>query len=282
MSATILIVDDEPAQLELMRYNLEKAGFTTVHADNGRAAIDLVEDKNPDLVVLDWMMPEASGIDVCRELRARSESRLLPIIMLSARGEDGDRALGLDSGADDYISKPFSPRELVARVKALLRRARPALMQDVMEFEGLLLNLDTMRVERDGDTIDLGPKEFRLLSVLMERPERVFSREQLLDKVWGHGIYVEDRTVDVHMSRLRRALNKAGKDGVARRDIIRTVRGAKCIASRWKASRLIKRAILLPGRGVLCRKRFRRRQKMSECRRHRVQPQHWCFPIISP
>ena len=232
MSATILIVDDEPAQLELLRYNLEKAGFTTAHADNGRAAIDLVEDMNPDLVVLDWMMPEASGIDVCRELRARSGTQFLPIIILSARGEEGDRALGLDSGADDYISKPFSPRELVARVKALLRRARPALMQDVMEFEGLSLNPDTMRVERDGDSIDLGPKEFRLLSVLMERPERVFSRQQLLDKVWGHGIYVEDRTVDVHMSRLRRALNKVSKDGVARRDIIRTVRGAGYSLSR--------------------------------------------------
>ena len=232
MSATILIVDDEPAQLELLRYNLEKAGFTTAHADNGRAAIDLVEDMNPDLVVLDWMMPEASGIDVCRELRARSGTRFLPIIILSARGEEGDRALGLDSGADDYICKPFSPRELVARVKALLRRARPALMQDVMEFEGLSLNPDTMRVERDGDSIDLGPKEFRLLSVLMERPERVFSRQQLLDKVWGHGIYVEDRTVDVHMSRLRRALNKVSKDGVARRDIIRTVRGAGYSLSR--------------------------------------------------
>lgn len=232
MSATILIVDDEPAQLELLRYNLEKAGFKTVHADNGRAAIDLVEDIDPDLVVLDWMMPEASGIDVCRELRARSGTRLLPIIILSARGEDGDRALGLDSGADDYISKPFSPRELVARVKALLRRARPALSQEVMEFGGLVLNPDTMRVERDGDRIDLGPKEFRLLSVLMERPERVFSREQLLDKVWGHGIYVEDRTVDVHMSRLRRALNKGGKDGAARRDIIRTVRGTGYALSR--------------------------------------------------
>lgn len=225
MSATILIVDDEPAQLELLRYNLEKAGFETVHADNGLRAIDLVEDTDPDLVVLDWMMPEASGIDVCRELRARASTRLLPIIMLSARGEEGDRALGLDTGADDYITKPFSPRELVARVKALLRRARPSLLQDVMQFEDLTLNPDTMRVERDGDRIHLGPKEFRLLSVLMERPERVFSREQLLDKVWGHGIYVEDRTVDVHMSRLRRALNKSTDGGAARRDIIRTVRG---------------------------------------------------------
>lgn len=232
MSATILIVDDEAAQLELLRYNLEKAGFTTVQADNGRAAIELIEEIDPDLVVLDWMMPEASGIDVCRELRARSGTRLLPIIMLSARGEEGDRALGLDTGADDYITKPFSPRELVSRVKALLRRARPSLLQDVMEFEGLVLNPDTMRVERDGDTIHLGPKEFRLLSVLMERPERVFSREQLLDKVWGHGIYVEDRTVDVHMSRLRRALNKSGKGGAARRDIIRTVRGTGYSLSR--------------------------------------------------
>ena len=225
MSATILIVDDEPAQLELLRYNLEKAGFETVQADNGRRAIDLVEDADPDLVVLDWMMPEASGIDVCRELRARAATRLLPIIMLSARGEEGDRALGLDTGADDYITKPFSPRELVSRVKALLRRARPSLLQDVMEFEDLVLNPDTMRVERDGDRIHLGPKEFRLLSVLMERPERVFSREQLLDKVWGHGIYVEDRTVDVHMSRLRRALNQRAGGGTARHDIIRTVRG---------------------------------------------------------
>jgi two-component system phosphate regulon response regulator PhoB len=225
MSATILIVDDEPAQLELLRYNLEKAGFETVQADNGLRAIDLVEDTDPDLVVLDWMMPEASGVDVCRELRARASTRLLPIIMLSARGEEGDRALGLDVGADDYITKPFSPRELVARVKALLRRARPSLLQDVMQFEDLTLNPDTMRVERDGDRIELGPKEFRLLSVLMERPERVFSREQLLDKVWGHGIYVEDRTVDVHMSRLRRALNKRTDGGTARCDIIRTVRG---------------------------------------------------------
>jgi two-component system phosphate regulon response regulator PhoB len=225
MSATILIVDDEPAQLELLRYNLEKAGFNTVQADNGQRALELVAEADPDLVVLDWMMPEASGIDVCRELRARSATRLLPIILLSARGEEGDRALGLDTGADDYITKPFSPRELVARVKALLRRARPSLLQDVMQFEDLVLNPDTMRVTRNDEAIDLGPKEFRLLCVLMERPERVFSREQLLDKVWGHGVYVEERTVDVHMSRLRRALNKPAFGGAPRRDIIRTVRG---------------------------------------------------------
>jgi two-component system phosphate regulon response regulator PhoB len=225
MSATILIVDDEPVQLELLRYNLEKAGFNTVQADNGQRALELVAEADPDLVVLDWMMPEASGIDVCRELRARSATRLLPIILLSARGEEGDRALGLNTGADDYITKPFSPRELVARVKALLRRARPSLLQDVMQFEDLVLNPDTMRVTRNDEAIDLGPKEFRLLCVLMERPERVFSRAQLLDKVWGHGVYVEERTVDVHMSRLRRALNKPAFGGAPRRDIIRTVRG---------------------------------------------------------
>ena len=224
MAAKILLVDDEPAQLELLRYNLEKAGFETLQAENGHDAILQAEEHEPDLVVLDWMMPEASGIDVCREIRSRAQMRLMPIIMVSARGEEGDRSLGLDSGADDYIAKPFSPRELIARVKAVLRRARPSLLQDVLEFHGLTLNPETMRVERDGDDILLGPKEFRLLSVLIERPERVFSREQLLDMVWGHGVYVEERTVDVHMSRLRRALN-ASKDAERKPDIIRTVRG---------------------------------------------------------
>ena len=224
MAAKILLVDDEPAQLELLRYNLEKAGFETLQAENGHDAILQAEEQEPDLVVLDWMMPEASGIDVCREIRSRAQMRLMPIIMVSARGEEGDRSLGLDSGADDYIAKPFSPRELIARVKAVLRRARPSLLQDVLEFHGLTLNPETMRVERDGDDILLGPKEFRLLSVLIERPERVFSREQLLDMVWGHGVFVEVRTVDVHMSRLRRALNKS-KDAERKPDIIRTVRG---------------------------------------------------------
>lgn len=223
MAAKILLVDDEPAQLELLRYNMEKAGFDTVLADNGRAALDMVAEEEPDLVVLDWMMPEASGIDVCRELRARAGTKLMPIIMVSARGEEGDLALGLDSGADDYVTKPFSPRELMARVKALLRRTRPVLLQEQLEFAGVELNPDTMKVTRDGEAVHLGPKEFRLLSVLIERPERVFSREQLLDKVWGHGIYVEDRTVDVHMSRLRRALNQVGSG--EKPNIIRTVRG---------------------------------------------------------
>ncbi len=232
MVAKILLVDDEPAQLELLRYNLEKAGFETILANNGRDAILMSEEHEPDLVVLDWMMPETSGIDVCRELRARADMRFLPIIMVSARGEEGDRALGLDSGADDYVSKPFSPRELVARVKALLRRARPSLLQDALEFAGLTLNPQTMRVERDGHSIHLGAKEFRLLSVLIERPERVLAREQLLDMVWGHGVYVEERTVDVHMSRLRRALNQAPAGEPPRPDIIRTVRGTGYALSR--------------------------------------------------
>jgi two-component system phosphate regulon response regulator PhoB len=226
MAAKILLVDDEPAQLELLRYNLEKAGFEALLASNGRQAILMCEEHSPDLVVLDWMMPEASGIDVCRELRARSQTRFMPIIMVSARGEEGDRALGLDSGADDYVSKPFSPRELVARVKALLRRTQQALLEGILEFSGVTLNPATMRVERDGRPIKLGAKEFRLLHVLIERPERVFSREQLLDKVWGHNVYVEERTVDVHMSRLRRALNEPPKGEKKRPDIIRTVRGS--------------------------------------------------------
>lgn len=225
MSARILIVDDEPAQLELLRYNLEQAGFATLQAGDGKQAIDIVESDQPDLVIIDWMMPEASGIEVCRQMRARKETKLLPIIILSARGEEGDRSLGLDTGADDYIIKPFSPRELVSRVKALLRRTRPSLMQDVMEYGGITLNPETMRVTRDGHDIHLGPKEYQLLALLMERPGRVFSRAQLLNHVWGHGIFVEDRTVDVHMSRLRRALNKAGKGKAKLPDIIRTVRG---------------------------------------------------------
>lgn len=226
MPAKILIVDDEPAQQQLLRYNIEKAGYDTLLADNGKDALLIIEEVKPDLIILDWMIPEASGIDVCRELRSRPETRLLPILMISARGEEGDRALGLDSGADDYITKPFSPREMVSRIKALLRRSRPTLLQDKLEFQGLELNPETMRVTRNGDNIHLGAREFKLLSILIERPERVFSRDQLLDLVWGHGVYVEERTVDVHMSRLRRALNKRSDGGPDRPDMIRTVRGA--------------------------------------------------------
>ncbi len=221
MIAHILIVDDDKAQLELLRYNLEKQGFTTCAAENGRDAIHMVEEEHPDLVVLDWMMPEVSGIDVCYELRQRSETKMLPILMLSARGEEADLTKGLDSGADDYIVKPFSPRELVSRAKALLRRARPSLLLDELSYGDLSLNNDTHQVSCCGKNIKLGPREFKLLTIFLERPERVFSREQLLDGAWGHGVYVEDRTVDVYVSRLRNALKKVDCG-----EMIQAVRGA--------------------------------------------------------
>lgn len=226
MPVRILIADDEPNQLELLGFNLGQAGFEVIRAGDGQQALDMVEDHRPDLVILDWMMPQMSGIDVCRKIRSNRDTKSLPVIILSARGEEDDRTLGLDIGADDYISKPFSPRELVSRVKALLRRARPALVEDVLTFEDIVFNQSTMQVTRAGQPIALGPKEMRLLSILMEKPERIYSRAQLLDLVWGHGIYVEERTVDVHMSRLRKALNRADKGGAALPNLLRTVRGS--------------------------------------------------------
>ena len=223
MSVKILIADDEQNQLELLSFNLTQAGFIVAQAQDGKQALTMIEDSPPDLVVLDWMMPHLSGIELCRILRSRRDTKLLPIIMLSARGEEGDRTLGLDTGADDYMSKPFSPRELTSRVRALLRRARPALLKDVLEYEDLQLFPGQMEVFRGGVPIALGPKEYQLLSVLIERPGRVFSRAQLLDLVWGHGVYVEERTIDVHLSRVRKSLNHA-KDGIAP-NLIRTVRG---------------------------------------------------------
>ena len=225
MTVRILIADDEPNQLELLSFNLTQAGFSVTKATDGQQALDLAEELQPDIVILDWMMPFLSGIEVCRALRGMHETRMIPIIMLSARGEERDKTLGLDVGADDYISKPFSPRELVSRVRAVLRRARPALLNDVLEFEDLKLFPASKIVERGGERINLGPKEFQILTLLLERPGQVFSRVQLLDHVWGHGIYVEDRTVDVHLSRLRKALNKTSGAG-SRPDLIRTVRGS--------------------------------------------------------
>ena len=225
MAVTILIADDEPNQLELLSYNLGQAGFVVLQAMDGQGALRQIEEHHPDLVILDWMMPHMSGIELCRALRSRADTKLLPVIILSARGEEGDRTLGLDTGADDYMSKPFSPRELISRVKALLRRSRPALMNDTLEFEDLQLFPSRMVVHRAGQMVPLGPKEFRLLSILIERPGQVFSRAQLLDLVWGHGVYVEERTVDVHLSRLRKAINKP--DGRAEMpNLIRTVRGS--------------------------------------------------------
>ncbi len=216
----ILIADDEPNQLELMAFNLENAGFSVIRAQNGKEALQFTEDHNPDLIIIDWMMPNMSGIDVCRILRSRTDTKLLPIIILSARSEEGDKSLGLDTGADDYISKPFSPKELISRVKALLRRSRPSLINDILEYNNLKLSLSEMIVTFENKPIKLGPKEFKLLTVLMERPGHVFSRTKLLDLVWGHGVYVDERTVDVHMSRLRKAIKSVSGD----KNIIRTVR----------------------------------------------------------
>ena len=214
MKTCILIADDEPNQLELMDFNLTNAGFSIIKASNGIHALELIENHSPDLIILDWMMPKMSGIDVCRTLRSRSETKQIPIIILSARSEDSDKSLGLDTGADDYISKPFSPKELISRVKALLRRARPALVNDILQHNDLTLSLSEMKVTFKNNNVKLGPKEFKLLTLLMERPGHIFSRGKLLDLVWGHGVYVEERTVDVHMSRLRKALKTASDENL--------------------------------------------------------------------
>lgn len=216
----VLIVEDEPPQAELLRYNLEKDGFRTALAGDGEEALLLAEEESPDLVILDWMLPLLSGIEVCRRLRRKNSSARLPIIMLTARGVESDRIRGLDSGADDYLVKPFSPNELLARVRAVLRRTDTASGDDVIEYGDIAMDIGTHKVTRDGKGVHLGPTEFRLLRVLMERPGHVYSREQLLDRAWGRDIYLESRTVDVHIRRLRQALNRGGA-----RDIIRTVRG---------------------------------------------------------
>ncbi len=217
----LVVVEDEAALVELLRYNFEKEGFRVTTATDGEAALVTVAEAKPDLVVLDWMLPHVSGLEVCRQLRRKSETRDLPIIMLTARGEEADRVRGLEVGADDYVAKPFSPSELIARVRAVLRRAKPSSAQDLLTFGGLVMDLSAHRVLRDGRSIHLGPTEFRLLRFLLERPGRVYSREQLLDAVWGRDIYVEPRTVDVHIRRLRKAINAPGEI-----DLIRTVRSA--------------------------------------------------------
>jgi len=220
MEVSILIADDEPNQLELMSYNLKKAGFSIIKAENGEDALIKVEDLRPDLVILDWMMPNMSGIDVCRTLRSKKETKLIPIIILSARSEEGDKSLGLDTGADDYISKPFSPIELVSRVKALLRRTKPSHVEDILEHGELRVSMSERLATRNNVPLKLGPKEFKLLVLFMERPGHIYSRSKLLDYVWGHDVFVEQRTVDVHMSRLRKALRPNKND----KDLIKTVR----------------------------------------------------------
>jgi two-component system phosphate regulon response regulator PhoB len=221
MKPVILVVEDETALVRLLRYNLDKEGFEVLEATDGEEALLILTERRIDLVLLDWMLPSVSGIEICRQIRRRNETRNLPVIMLTARGEEGDRIRGLNAGADDYIPKPFSYDELMARIHAVLRRIRPALTEEKLSFADLEMNVATHRVTRDREALRLGPTEFRLLRFLMEHPRRVFDRNQLIDAVWGHDIYVDARTVDVHIRRLRKALNGEGKP-----DLIRTVRSA--------------------------------------------------------
>ena len=218
---TVLLVEDEPAQRELLAYNLEAEGFDVITADNGEDGLILVDENDPDLIVLDWMMPQLSGIEVCRRLKSNSKTRQIPVIMLSARAEEVDRVRGLETGADDYVVKPYSVIELMARVKAHLRRIRAAAVGDRLEYGDIMLDPETHKVFRSQSELKLGPTEFRLLLTFMEKPGRVWSRDQLLDRVWGRDIYVDTRTVDVHVGRLRKALCQYGGD-----DPLRTVRGA--------------------------------------------------------
>lgn len=221
MTPYVLLVEDDDAISMLLTYNLEKEGYRVGLARDGEEALIMASESLPDLVILDWMLPKVPGIEVCRRLRAKPESRNIPIIMLTARGEESDRIRGLDIGADDYVTKPFSTTELLARVRAVMRRIRPGLADDRLLFGDIVMDRVSHRVKRGERDVHLGPTEFRLLDYFMQHPGRVFSREQLLDAVWGSDIYVEARTVDVHVGRLRKALNE-----VEEMDPIRTVRSA--------------------------------------------------------
>jgi two-component system phosphate regulon response regulator PhoB len=221
MAARILVVEDEPAIQEVLKFNLGLHGHDVVLAGDAESALRLMQGALPDLVLLDWMLPGMSGIDLAKRLRADPRLRNVPVIMLTARAEERDKVLGLEIGADDYITKPFSPRELMARIKAVLRRRAPEIGDDLIEIGGLRLDPASHRVFGDGKPLDLGPTEFRLLHFLMSHPERVYSRAQLLDHVWGDHVFVEERTVDVHIRRLRGALEASGHD-----TLIQTVRGA--------------------------------------------------------
>jgi len=220
MAATILVVEDEPAIQELIAYNLKQAGHQPLRADNAEQAMNLVQNALPDLVLLDWMLPGQSGIDFARRLRSDKRTRTVPIIMLTARSDEQDKLTGLDTGADDYITKPFSPRELNARIKAVLRRRAPQMTDDVVQLGGLKLDPSSHRISGNGEPVILGPTEFRLLHFMMTHPERVHSRTQLLDQVWGDHVFVEERTVDVHIRRLRKALEPTNLDR-----LVQTVRG---------------------------------------------------------
>ena len=221
MRDRILIVEDEAALVTLLRYNLEREGFDVSEARDGDEALVVIEESPPDLILLDWMLPLTSGIEVCRQIRRKPETRSTPIIMLTARGEEADKVRGLDSGVDDYVTKPFSPAELLARIRALLRRANPVPGDETLRCGDIRMDLAAHKVYRGDRGVHLGPTEFRLLRYLIEHQGRVFSREQLLDAVWGRDVFVEARTVDVHIRRLRKALNSGGEE-----DFVRTVRAA--------------------------------------------------------
>lgn len=217
----VLIVEDEAAQREVLAYNLEAEGFRVTRAENGEEGLLCVDEDTPDVIVLDWMMPHLSGIEVCRRLKIRPDTRAIPIIMLSARSEEVDKVRGLETGADDYVVKPYSVSELMARVRTQLRRVRPATVGQVLTYDDIVLDAETHRVTRADNPLKLGPTEFRLLTTFMEKPGRVWSRDMLLDRVWGRDIYVDTRTVDVHVGRLRKVLTQHGGS-----DPVRTVRGA--------------------------------------------------------
>ena len=221
MAANILLVEDEPGIQELLKLNLGQAGHQVTATDDAEGALQYLKTTLPDVILLDWMLPGMSGIDLCRRLRADKRYQPVPIIMLTARGEEQDRVAGLDTGADDYITKPFSPRELVSRIRAVLRRRAPQMTEEAVETAGLRLDPLSHRVTGGGKALDLGPTEFRLLHFFMTHPERVYSRSQLLDQVWGDDVFVEERTVDVHIRRLRLALEVSGHDR-----LVQTVRGA--------------------------------------------------------
>ncbi|MEM9318827.1 MAG: phosphate regulon transcriptional regulator PhoB [Pseudomonadota bacterium] len=218
---TVLVVEDEPAQREVLAYNIRAEGFQVVTAEAGDEALIVVRETPPDVIILDWMLPHVSGIEVCRQLKSVGATARIPIIMLSARSQEIDKVRGLETGADDYVTKPYSVAELLARLRTQLRRTRPAAVGERLEYQDIVLDMAAHRAYRGRETVTLGPTEFRLLTALMERPGRVWSREQLLDRVWGRDIYVDSRTVDVHVGRLRKALRVGDAD-----DPIRTVRGA--------------------------------------------------------
>jgi len=220
-TAKILIVEDETAQLEMLRYNLEKEGYNVTGVEDGEEALLVAHEEMPDAIVLDWMLPSLSGIEVCRRLKADSETAAIPILMLTARGEEADRIRGLETGADDYIVKPYGVGELIARIRTRLRTSRPSTTGETLTFEDIVVDTEQHRVTRAGKPLKLGPTEFRLLTVFMERPKRVWSRDSLLDRVWDRDAEVDLRTVDVHVGRLRKVLNADNAQ-----NLIRTVRGA--------------------------------------------------------